>query len=319
MLVILSEKGSDCNIKLYSKKDETLNNNLNSYNIVNNEINSICQTYGIINQNSLNVNNNNDRENLLSNDVNKENMIQNNNGDINTINEYPDFNLILDNINEKGKLCASIFAIQKSFTKNNDEINNTKYLYEFIATSNAEYSTGKDKVVFYGVNKIFDKYNIKIITEIDGISCSGEPNTICQLNKRYLCIGLQNYEKPNQKNGFAIINIINRELYKFIEIKNSPVSSLCYIKEKQLLLATVENVEKGRYFSTKVYKLLKNTENDENNNGIEFKNIFKHKNKQTDVITSIHPIILSDINKNIAIITSSQSSHLEIVNTEIED
>ena len=81
----------------------------------------------------------------------------------------------------------------------------------------------------------------------------------------------------------------------------------------------MENVEKGRYFLTKVYKLIKNTENEEKNNGIEFKNIFKHKNKQTDIITSIHPIILSDINKNIAIITSFQSSHLEIVNTEIED
>ena len=226
MLVILSEKGSDCNIKLYSKKDETLNNNLNSYNIVNNEINSICQTYGIIYQNSLNVNNNNGKEIPRPKDINKENMIQNNNGDINTINEYPDFKLILDNINEKGKLWTSIFVIQKSFTKNNDEINNANYLYQFIATSNAEYSTGKDKVVFYGVNKIFDKYNIKIITEIDGISCSGEPDTICQLNKKYLCIGLQNYGKPNQKNGFAIINIINRELYKFIEIKDSPVSSL---------------------------------------------------------------------------------------------
>ena len=53
-------------------------------------------------------------------------------------------------------------------------------------------------------------------------------------------------ENQTKKNGFAIINIINRELYKFIEIKDSPVSSLCYIKEKQLLLATVENVEKGR-------------------------------------------------------------------------
>ena len=45
-------------------------------------------------------------------------MIQNNNGDINTINEYPDFKLVLDNINEKDKLWTSIFAIQKSFTKN---------------------------------------------------------------------------------------------------------------------------------------------------------------------------------------------------------
>ena len=119
MLVILSEKGSDCNIKLYSKKDETLNNNLNSYNIFNNEINSICQTYGIIYQNSLN-DKNNEKENLLSNDINKENMIQNNNGDINTINESPDFKLILDNINEKDKLWTSIYEIKKSFTKNNE-------------------------------------------------------------------------------------------------------------------------------------------------------------------------------------------------------
>ena len=79
MLVILSEKGSDCNIKLYSKKDETLNDKRNSYNIVTDEINSICQANGIINQNSLNVDNNNDRKNILSNDINKENMIQNNN------------------------------------------------------------------------------------------------------------------------------------------------------------------------------------------------------------------------------------------------
>ena len=148
MLVILSEKGSDCNIKLYSKKDETLNNKLNSYNKVNNEINSICQTNGIINQNSLNVNYNNERENLLSNDINKENMIQNNNGGMNTINEYPDFKLILDNINEKNKLWTSIYEIKKSFTKNNDEINNTNYLYEFIATSNAEYSTGNELSLF---------------------------------------------------------------------------------------------------------------------------------------------------------------------------
>ena len=81
----------------------------------------------------------------------------------------------------------------------------------------------------------------------------------------------------------------------------------------------MEIIENGRYFSTKVYKLIKNTENEEKNNGIEYKNIFKHKNKKIDVITSIHSIIISDINKNITFITSSQSSHLEIVNTEIED
>ena len=317
LLVILSEKGSNCNIKLYSKKDESLNNNLNSYNIINNEMNSICQTYGIINQNNLNINNNG-KENLQSQDINKENIIQNNNENINIINEDPNFKSVLDNINEKDKLWTSIFEIKKSFNKNND-INNANYLYEFIATSNADFSTGTDKLVFFGVKKIFGKYNIKIITEIDGISCSGEPNTICQLNKKYLCIGLQNYEKPNQKNGFAIINIIKRELYKFIESEDYPVSSLCFITEKQLLLATMEIVEKGRYFETKVYKLIKNKEDEEKNNGIELKNIFQHRNKQTDVIISIHPIILSNLDKNIIFVTSSQNSHLEIVNAEIEN
>ena len=57
-------------------------------------------------------------------------------------------------------------------------------------------------------------------------------HTICQLNKKYLCICLLNYEKPNQKNGFAIINIIKRELHKFIENEDYPVSILCFIKEK---------------------------------------------------------------------------------------
>ena len=125
--------------------------------------------------------------------------------------------------------------------------------------------------------------------------------------------------KNNQKNGFAIINIIKRELYKFIESEDYPVSSLCFITEKQLLLATMEIVEKGRYFETKVYKLIKNKEDEEKNNGIELKNIFQHRNKQTDVIISIHPIILSNLDKNIIFVTSSQNSHLEIVNAEIEN
>ena len=81
----------------------------------------------------------------------------------------------------------------------------------------------------------------------------------------------------------------------------------------------MEIVEKGRYFETKVYKLIKNKEDEEKNNGIELKNIFQHRNKQTDVIISIHPIILSNLDKNIIFVTSSQNSHLEIVNAEIEN
>ena len=75
----------------------------------------------------------------------------------------------------------------------------------------------------------------------------------------------------------------------------------------------MEITKKNKYFS-KVYKLVKNKEK---NNQFVLKDIFSHKNKKTEVITSIHPINISHLNKNIIFITSSQSSQLEIVNKEI--
>ena len=79
--------------------------------------------------------------------------------------------------------------------------------------------------------------------------CSCELDVICQINKKYLCIGPQNYEKPNQKNGFALIDILNRELFQIIE--DGPISSLCNVKEKQLLLATMEISKKINTFQLK--------------------------------------------------------------------
>ena len=329
MLIILSEKGDDCKIKIYSKQSDNLdNNNINNYNIINNEFNSICQTFGIFN----NDNNNNNKQNnpvinkekdniIINNDINKENIIQNNNNNNNLVDEIKedsDFKMLLDNINDQNKLWVSMYEIKKS--NNNELINKENYLYEFIATSNAEFASGQDKIIFYGIKKVFGKYITNITKEITGISCSCEANTICQLNNKYLCIGLQNYGKDNQKNGFALIDIYKKELYKIIQGDN-PISCLCFIKEKQLLFAVMENIEEG-FFLTKAYKLVINKEKDKEKDlfDINLNNIYQHRNKQNDVITTINTIKIKDNinNKNIIFVTSSQSSHLEIVNEEIE-
>ena len=161
------------------------------------------------------------------------------------------------------------------------------------------------------IKKIFGEYKITDKKEIEGISCSCEPDTLCQINEKYICVGLQDFERNNQKNGFALIDIFKRELHQIIE--DGPISSLYYIKEKNLLMATLEIIEKKRYFETKLYKVIKN------NDIFEFNNINKYKNNQSDVITSCNSIILPNMNKHIICITSTQSSHLEIVKAKIEN
>ena len=306
LLVILSEKKDDCYIKIFEKNNEILKAKQNDLNIISNEIDSICQTFGIIN-NLNNINNNyekneiinNNKENIGSSDINKENQSEN----IFNIKEDPDFKIVENNINVDNKLWVSMLEIKKSFNENNS--------YEFVATSNADLKTGGDKIIFYNIKKIFGEYKITGKKEIEGISCSCEPDTLCQINEKYICVGLQDFERNNQKNGFALIDIFKRELHQIIE--DGPISSLYYIKEKNLLMATLEIIEKKRYFETKLYKVIKN------NDIFEFNNINKYKNNQSDVITSCNSIILPNMNKHIICITSTQSSHLEIVKAKIEN
>ena len=53
---------------------------------------------------------------------------------------------------------------------------------------------------------------MSIIKVIDNISFSIEPDSISHVNKKYICIGLQNYRNKNQKNGFSLIDIDNRQI-----------------------------------------------------------------------------------------------------------
>ena len=266
------------------------------------------------------MNNNNikkDKKILPINDKNKENQVENNNDNY-IIKEDDELKLILDNINKENVIWTSIFEIKKSNNMTNEPENDENYLYEFISTSNAELAHGDDIVAFYGVEKIFDKYNIKLIKKINGISCSYEIDAICQLNQNYICIGLQDYKRKNQKNGFALIDVHRKELYKIIETDGA-ISSIFYNKEKQLLFTVIEIGKRKSYFKTIIYKFMKNIGNNEKD-AYELNEIYQNKSKQTDVISSIYSLIIHNFNNSIIlIITSSQFSKIEIIKAEIKN
>ena len=265
----------------------------------------------------LKICNKKDKKILPINDKNKENQVENNNDNY-IIKEDDELKLILDNINKENVIWTSIFEIKKSNNITNEPENDENYLYEFISTSNAELAHGDDIVAFYGVEKIFDKYNIKLIKKINGISCSYEIDAICQLNQNYICIGLQDYKRKNQKNGFALIDVHRKELYKIIET-DGPISSIFYNKEKQLLFTVIEIGKRKSYFKTIIYKFMKNIGNNEKD-VYELNEIYQNKSKQTDVISSIYSLIIHNFNNTIIlIITSSQFSKIEIIKAEIKN
>ena len=279
LLVILSEKQEGCYIKIYEKND--------NYQIVSS-------------------NNNNQISYKIENDKQ----------DIKNAKEDLSFIKFIDNCNEKKKVWSSIFEIKKGLKgkiEGNCDINYHKYLYEFIATSNAELDLGSDTIIFYGIIKDnTGRYHISTIAEIKEISCSEEPDSICQINNKYLCVGLQNYGKSKQISGFALINIFTRTIYK--KIKDEQIDCLYFYKENYLLMASVEKTIKNKKFNfTKIYKINISKGNEENDT-IELKDIFEHKNKQKDLITSINKIN----NEKLIFITISLNAEFEIIKAEIK-
>ena len=216
-----------------------------------------------------------------------------------------------DQISNKAELLVSIFEIKKIINKSKE--NDDNYLYEFIATSNADYTSSKDKIIFYGIKN--DK--IEKIKEINGISCSVEPDSICQINEKIICIGLQNYSRGNQMDGFALIDISKRELYKIIK-DQYPISSICYYKEKNLIIASMQIQEKDGddYYSTNIYKIMEN-KGDKGTKEIEFKKVYEYKNMTKNVVISINKIQYPT--DDIIFVTSTCMSYLEVIKAKIEN
>ena len=121
-------KGDEPNIKIYAKKCESLNSNINSYDLINKEMDSICKTNEIVNK--INPNNPNEEANLPSSDINKENIIEIRTEKYNNINNDSDFKKVIDNIDEEEKIWESIFEIKKRGDQNNESIINEIYLLQ---------------------------------------------------------------------------------------------------------------------------------------------------------------------------------------------
>ena len=302
LLAVLSEKKKNCFIKIYEKNDN-YQINFNNNNQINFQVENINQKNEINKLFPVNINN----ENKVQDDENEQ--------DITNIKEDHSFKMIEDNFKNKDKLFVSIFEIKKDLKEkiegNNDKDFN-KYEYEFVATSNADLSFGKDEIIIYGIikdNK--DKYQVCTINKIANLSCSKEPNSICQISNKYLCIGLKDYGRSNQKNGFALINIFTRKFY--VIIKDEQINCLFCDKENSLLMASMEVInEKYKYYNSKIYKIIVTKENEENDK-IEFNEIYNYKNKKSELIISIQKIP----NEKLIFITSSQYADLEIVKADI--
>ena len=183
--------------------------------------------------------------------------------------------------------------------------------------------------MFFGVKKNnIDKYYAEKIKEIENLSCSIEADSICQINDRYLCLGLQRKNLDGQINGLALIDIYKRDVYNIINTEDDEISSLCYNPKNNLLFVSMEicNWKFKSDFRTKIYQLI-NKVNDKEKRKIELEVIYQYNNKHFDSISSIKQMPITnnnmnlegeDIDKNIILITYSKDLTLQAIKVEFE-
>ena len=108
---------------------------------------------------------------------------------------------------------CSIFGTKIEKSKDSD------ILYDFITTSNNIYLDSQNCILFYSVmkNPMRHGYLFYISKDLyySELSCSKEPESICLLSKQYIGVALQKY-KEDSSNGIAIIDIVNKSLFKVI-------------------------------------------------------------------------------------------------------
>ena len=224
-----------------------------------------------------------------------------------------------NNINLKKDLL--LCSIQEIKMKNYYEHKN-EYKYDFIVTSNSIYDYGEDIIIYYSLknnlNKNFE-YKTKVI---NNISCSAEADSICQLNKNFICVGLQNHEKEGQISGFAIIDVKRKNISRIV--KDLAIYSLYYNYEKKLLYAAADMIEKDNKhkFHVIINQVVEGMEE------IYLNKIFSFDSKHKDIIVSILEINKEQIkefeeedneNNNTIIVSASIDSTLKLINLNERD
>ena len=319
-LVILTEQKMNCNIKIFKKTDNQAQDQ---------------QSQDNLNESESKINNESSQESNYS-----KNKSENNCGDVPAIGnvglfvskdleEDTSYKLTNKNINENRKLWVSIYPIEKRSENNSNNLDKSKedYLYEFIATSNATYDLGRDKVAFFGLlKKQNKKYYVKKIKEITGLSCSAEADSICQIKDKYICVGLQNHNLKGQISGFAFIDIYQRNVVRIVN--DEEISCVYYHPKFNLLFASMEVRDPNmNYFSSTIYEIVQ-SKGDKGGEDIDLNTVYNYKNKHSDIIASIHPmpdnyfqgnLKEQDNSNSIIFVTASKDSTLEVIKAlEIE-
>ena len=219
-------------------------------------------------------------------------------------------------MNIEQKILCSIYEIKKNNNENRIE-------YKFISTSNSTYgNNSEDKLVFYTVkkriNENIENIEWKRIKKIN-LSCSTQSDSICQLNKKFLCVGLQNHCRTGQINGFAIIDIDLKEIKKIIQ--TSPIDSLYYNFETKILYSAMDIAEKKRKNSyiIEIYKV------DEGIDDIYLNNIYQFQSGHNDIIVSLSELKTKinekkyeeNNNKEIILASSSLDTNLKLFKIKI--
>ena len=130
---------------------------------------------------------------------------------INNNNTNIQYELFKSNINE-GEHLSSLCRI-------NDN--------EFVSSSNSHLENGNDALRFYDIN--YNNYKT-----IFNISCSELVDTICQIDKQYLCVALQKWDDTQIK-GIAIIDLIKKQIINRIQGDSMTCITLINSKEKIIL------------------------------------------------------------------------------------
>ena len=161
---------------------------------------------------------------------------------------------------------CSIFPI--NFDKNKNMGNN---LFEFIATSNQIFYQGENYIQIYGVLRKQERhgFNFFIDKTIDNMPCSRLVDSICQLNKDYIGIGLQ-LDSQESINGIAVLNIKQREILTIIKGLSIGLLNTIIINRKFVFFTTNQTKDVKKCNELRLYKI--------NNDIIDY--LYKNKKKK---------------------------------------
>ena len=137
----------------------------------------------------------------------------------------------------KSKVERKKYALKEIPVKNKNEdlLNEGEHLSslcklknnEFVSSSNSHLEKGNDALRFYDIN--YNNYKT-----ILNISCSELVDTICQIDKQYLCVALQKWD-DSQIKGIAIIDLIKKQIINRIQGDSMTCITLINSKEKIII------------------------------------------------------------------------------------